>query len=237
MDGINDVSKHYGLAVIEDAAQAIGAEYKGERAGGLGEVAAFSFYPSKNLGCAGDGGALTTGDGEIAERLKCLRAHGAKKKYYHEIVGINSRLDSIQAAILRAKFSYLDEWASRRRRNAQRYRLLFEESKLMRNDDVRLPDESPSQLHVYNQFVIRARSRDDLRAYLADRGVSTEIYYPVPLHLQDCFRDLGYNVGDLPESERAAKEVLAIPIYPELDEKAQEFIVDTIASFYKYGNA
>jgi dTDP-4-amino-4,6-dideoxygalactose transaminase len=234
MDIINELSKHYGLAVIEDAAQAIGAEYKGQRAGGLGDVAAFSFYPSKNLGCAGDGGALTTDDGEMAERLKSLRAHGARKKYYHEMVGINSRLDSLQAAILRAKFSYLDEWACRRRENALRYRSLFEESKLIANGDVQLPQESLSQLHVYNQFVIRVRNRDDLRMYLADQGISTEIYYPVPLHLQDCFRDLGYGVGDLPESECAAKGVLAIPIYPELDEKAQEFIVGKISSYYTY---
>ena len=233
MDSINEVAKRYGLAVIEDAAQAIGAEYKGERAGGLGTLAAFSFYPSKNLGCAGDGGALTTDDLEIAQKLKSLRAHGAKKKYYHEVVGINSRLDSLQAAILRTKFSRLDGWATKRRANAQRYRSLFEETSLIKNNDVRMPDESSSGVHVYNQFVIRARSRDDLRGYLSDRGISTEIYYPVPLHLQECFKNLGYEVGDLPESESAAREALAIPIYPELDDKAQEYIVDSMVSFYE----
>jgi dTDP-4-amino-4,6-dideoxygalactose transaminase len=232
MDVVNEISKHYSLSVIEDAAQAIGAEYKGVRAGGLGKVAAFSFYPSKNLGCAGDGGAVTTDDQEISERIRTLRAHGAKKKYYHQVVGINSRLDSLQAAILRAKFSYLDEWAYERRENAHRYGLLFKESIEKLAGRVQLPIESIQGTHVYNQFVIRAQNRDELRAYLAGRGVSTEVYYPVPLHLQECFRDLGYSKGDLPESELAAQEALALPIYPELEERAQEFIVRALCSFY-----
>jgi dTDP-4-amino-4,6-dideoxygalactose transaminase len=232
MDTINQMSKHYGLAVIEDAAQAIGAGYKERRAGSLGNIAAFSFYPSKNLGCAGDGGALTTTDTELCEKVKSLRSHGAKKKYYHETVGINSRLDSLQAAILRAKLLYLDQWADGRRDNARRYRVLLEESDLVRKGNVRLPEESGSGLHVYNQFVIRALRRDDLRAYLAENGIGTEIYYPLPLHLQECFRDLGYSAGDLPESERAAAQALAIPIYPELEVDQQEYVVDTIFSFY-----
>jgi dTDP-4-amino-4,6-dideoxygalactose transaminase len=232
MDLIREISKHHDLAVIEDSAQAIGAIYKGHRAGSLGDISAFSFYPSKNLGCAGDGGALTTNDAELAEELNRLRSHGAKKKYYHETVGINSRLDSLQAAILRAKFLYLDQWAERRRANAQRYRELFGESKLVEAGRVRLLEESESGFHVYNQFVIRAEGRDKLRTYLADHGVSTEIYYPVPLHLQECFRDLGYSLGDLPESEIAAEQALAIPVYPELEANQQEYIVDTISAYY-----
>ncbi|MFP5263188.1 MAG: DegT/DnrJ/EryC1/StrS family aminotransferase [Blastocatellia bacterium] len=232
MDLINHLSKHYGLAVIEDAAQAIGARWGERRAGSLGDIAAFSFYPSKNLGCAGDGGALTTNDVELAEKVKSLRSHGAKKKYYHEAVGINSRLDSLQAAILRAKFLRLDEWAEKRQDNARRYRLLIEESGLARGGNVRLPEESAQGSHVYNQFVISARRRDALRAFLAENGISTEIYYPLPLHLQKCFEDLGYSAGDLPESERAAQEALAIPVYPELDAKQQEYVVNNIAAFY-----
>jgi dTDP-4-amino-4,6-dideoxygalactose transaminase len=232
MDRINEVSKHYGLAVIEDAAQAIGALYRGHRAGSLGDISAFSFYPSKNLGCAGDGGALTTNDVGLAEEVKILRSHGAKKKYYHEVIGINSRLDSLQAAILRAKFVYLDRWADGRRNNAGRYRVLFEESKLVEAGRVGLPKESDFGLHVYNQFVIRALRRDELRAYLGEQGISTEVYYPVPLHLQECFRDLGYAVGALPEAEDAAKQALAIPVYPELEANQQEYIVSTIQSFY-----
>jgi dTDP-4-amino-4,6-dideoxygalactose transaminase len=229
---INQLSKHYGLAVIEDAAQAIGAKWAGGRAGSLGDIAAFSFYPSKNLGCAGDGGALTTNNIELAEKVKKLRSHGAKKKYYHEVVGINSRLDSLQAAILRAKFLYLDEWAEKRQDNARRYRLLIEESGLARDGNVRLPEESGQGSNVYNQFVISALRRDALRAFLAENGISTEIYYPVPLHLQKCFEDLGYTAGDLPESERAAQEALAIPVYPELDTKQQEYVVNNIVAFY-----
>lgn len=236
MDRLNEIAGPRGIAVIEDAAQAIGAEYRGRRAGSLGAVGCFSFYPSKNLGGAGDGGLLTTNDPEIAEALRILRAHGAKKKYYHDRVGINSRLDSLQAAILRVKFRYLDQWAGARRANAQRYRELFRDAGLA-SDSLQLPAESESSLHVYNQFVIRARDRDNLRAYLAERGVGTEIYYPVPLHMQACFKDLGHQSGDFPESERAAEEALAIPIYPELGATAQGYVVETIASFYRQADA
>ena len=233
MDRINELAGNLKLAVIEDAAQAIGAEYRGRRAGSLGAVGCFSFYPSKNLGGAGDGGLLTTNDLERAETLRTLRAHGAKKKYHHDRVGINSRLDSLQAAILRVKFRYLDEWAQARRTNAQRYRELFRDAGLVSNASIRLPSESGSSNHVYNQFVIRARDRDKLRAHLAERGVGTEIYYPVPLHLQVCFKELGYQIGDFPGSERAAEEALAIPVYPELSPDAQAYVVETIASFYR----
>lgn len=233
MERINEVAAAHEIAVVEDAAQAIGAEYKGRRAGNLGLIGCFSFYPSKNLGGAGDGGLLTTGDPEIAQRLRDLRSHGARKKYYHDRVGINSRLDSLQAAILRVKLPYVNQWAQARRDNAKRYRTLFEESGLAISENVRLPQENEDALHVYNQFVIRARGRDKLRSYLAEKGIGTEVYYPLPLHLQPCFKDLGYKTGDFPESERAAQEALAIPIYPELGEAAQRRVVDMIAAFYE----
>lgn len=233
MDPITELAGQHQIAVIEDAAQAIGSEYHGRRAGSLGTVGCFSFYPSKNLGGAGDGGMLTTNDSEMAASLRDLRSHGARRKYYHDRVGINSRLDSLQAAILRVKFRYLDLWAQARRDNAQRYRELFRDTALISSGAVRLPAEAASALHAYNQFVIRARERDKLRAYLTERGIGTEIYYPMPLHLQVCFKDLGYQAGDFPESERAADEALAIPVYPELGADAQGRVVETIASFYR----
>jgi dTDP-4-amino-4,6-dideoxygalactose transaminase len=235
MDRINELAGVFGLAVIEDAAQAIGAEYKGKRAGSLGSVGCFSFYPSKNLGGAGDGGLLTTNDPEMAAILRTLRSHGARKKYYHDRVGINSRLDSLQAAILLVKFRYLDQWARDRRANAQRYRDLFMDAGAQFKDSIQLPAESDWLRHVYNQFVIRARDRDRLRAHLAERGVGTAIYYPVPLHMQACFNDLGHQRGDFPGSEQAADEALAIPIYPELGANAQAYVVETITSFYRQG--
>src|SRR5205814_561759 len=231
LDPILQLAEAHRLAVVEDAAQAIGACYRGRHVGSLGAAGCFSFYPSKNLGGAGDGGLLTTNDPEIAASLRDLRSHGARKKYYHDHVGINSRLDSLQAAILRVKFGYLDQWAKARRENAQRYRELFRDSGLTSTGAVRLPAEAPSAHHVYNQFVIRVRERDKLRAYLTERGIGSEIYYPVPLHLQICFKELGHHAGDFPESERAADEALAIPVYPELGEASQDRVVETIASF------
>jgi dTDP-4-amino-4,6-dideoxygalactose transaminase len=233
MSRVNDVAAGRGIAVIEDAAQAIGAEYRGARAGSLGSVSAFSFYPSKNLGGAGDGGMITTDDPELADRLRVLRSHGARKKYYHELVGINSRLDAFQAAILRVKLRYLDEWARARRLNAQRYTNYFRESGLGNDTYLRLPSENAESLHVYNQFVIRVDRRNELKSFLAEHGVGTEIYYPLPLHLQICFVELGYKEGDFPESERASQEVLALPIYPELTESHQQYVVDMIAAFFK----
>ena len=232
MDAIRDIAERRGIAVIEDAAQAIGAEYCGMRAGSLGSVSAFSFYPSKNLGGAGDGGMLTTNDPEIARKLRILRSHGASNKYYHEWVGINSRLDALQAAILRVKLRHLDNWTQARRANAERYRDYFHKAGLVTDGLVKLPREVEGNLHVYNQFVIRVDDRDSLKAFLAEHGVGTEIYYPLPLHLQACFSELGYTEGDMPESERASKESLAIPIYPEIGETAQRYVVDTIAAFF-----
>ena len=232
MDKIDEIARSRGVAVIEDAAQAIGAEYRGRRAGGLGLMAAFSFYPSKNLGGAGDGGMLTTNDPEIAERLRRYRAHGAKNKYFHEEVGINSRLDSLQAAILRVKLRHLDKWAEARRANAARYRELFAETGLLEAGLVALPEARADVYHVYNQFVIRAKDRDGLKSYLKDEGIGTEVYYPLSLHLQECFKYLGYKSGEFPESERASEEALAIPIYPELGDEAQGYVVESIAAFY-----
>src|SRR5215813_4086152 len=237
MDKINEIASRSDLKVIEDAAQAIGAEYHQRRAGSFSAIGCFSFYPSKNLGGAGDGGLLTTNSPELAESLRMLRAHGAKKKYYHDRVGINSRLDSLQAAILRVKFRYLDQWSKARRQNAERYRKLFDRTALLERNRVQLPAESEDSLHVYNQFVIRGLDRDRLRKWLAEKGIGTEVYYPLPLHLQECFRDLGYTKGDFPEAERAAEEALAIPVYPELDSNAQSYIVDTIAAFYRNAGA
>ena len=237
MDCINELASHMKVDVVEDAAQAIGAEFRARRAGSLGTIGCFSFYPSKNLGGAGDGGMLTTNNSQIADTLRTLRAHGAKKKYYHDRVGINSRLDSLQAAILRVKFRYLDQWSQARRKNAQRYRELFRDAGLVSSGVVRLPLESGQALHVYNQFVIRARERDNLRTWLKERGVGTEIYYPVPLHMQACFKDLGYKAGDFPVSERAAAEALAIPVYPELDRNSQSYVVESISSFYRQANS
>jgi dTDP-4-amino-4,6-dideoxygalactose transaminase len=232
MDAVGQVARRAGAAIIEDAAQAIGAEYYGRRAGSLGDVAAFSFYPSKNLGGAGDGGMLTTNRSEVAEELRLLRAHGAKRKYYHDRVGVNSRLDSLQAAILRVKFRYLDDWAAARRANAGRYDGLFDEAGLRENGQVTVPSVGAGQHHVFNQYVIRAERRDDLRAHLSGCGIGTEIYYPVPMHLQTCFAELGYTKGDFVEAEKAADEALAIPIYPELTEEDQAYVVSAITRFY-----
>ena len=232
MDAINDIASHHGIAVIEDAAQAIGAEYKGRRAGSLGDVAAFSFYPSKNLGGAGDGGLLTTNDARLAEKLVALRAHGAKKKYFHDYIGLNSRLDSLQAAILRVKLKYLDSWSNKRRQNADLYQRLFADTGLFELGVVKLPTIQPQMHHVFNQFVICVENRDELKEVLKSHGVGTEIYYPLSLHEQVCFQYLGYKLGDFPVSERAAQTSLAIPIYPELSEEDQEYIVSLIKDFY-----
>lgn len=229
MDALAQIIGDRPVTVIEDAAQAIGAEYKGRRAGSLGRVACFSFFPSKNLGAYGDGGMLTTSDEALHQRLLALRVHGSRVKYHHQWVGINSRLDALQAAVLRVKLRHLDGWTEGRRRNAEQYREL-----LTRLDvPVHLPRPSAGQTrHIYNQFVIRTPRRDQLRQYLQQHGVGTEIYYPLPLHLQECFAYLGYHAGDFPVSEQLAAESLALPIYPELPPDALEFTCQCIASFF-----
>lgn len=233
MEPILRIAEAAGLAVIEDAAQAIGAEYDGRRAGSMGHIGCFSFYPTKNLGGAGDGGMLTTQDDALAEKLRLLRVHGMAPRYYHKIVGINSRLDSFQAAVLNVKFPYLDHWTALRQANAQRYAELFAEAGLDRV--LGLPQARPWHRHVWNQYVIRVPDgrRDPLRQFLAEAHIATEIYYPLGLHAQECFRHLGYQPGDLPETEQAAREVLALPIFPELTEQEQRTVVDRIADFYR----
>lgn len=218
-----------GIPVIEDSAQSIGAEYRGRRTGGLGTVACFSFFPTKNLGAFGDAGLLTTDDESLATRLKSLRVHGSRVKYYHDEVGFNSRMDALQAAVLRVKLRYLDNWTTGRGRNAALYTKLFR--------DCRTPVIPPvpaayQTRHVWNQYVIRCQNRDALRAYLVQEGIGSEVYYPVPLHLQECFRTLGYKPGDFPISEQLAAESLALPVYPELKAEEIEAVVDAITHFY-----
>ncbi|MCC6365727.1 MAG: DegT/DnrJ/EryC1/StrS family aminotransferase [Bryobacterales bacterium] len=226
MDAVMTVAAEHGLVVIEDAAQAIGAEYKGRRAGSIGHYGCFSFFPSKNLGCAGDGGMVVTNDAQRAEKLRCLRAHGSKPKYYHKIVGGNFRLDAIQAAIVSAKLPHLDDWTAARQRNAKQYDELLREAA----SPVGLPTVVTDR-HIFNQYVIRVSDRDELQADLKKKGVGTEVYYPVPMHLQECFSYLGLGEGSFPESERAAKETLALPIHPELTEAQARFVVESIGEF------
>ncbi len=233
IERLRELASARAIPIIEDAAQAIGSTHFGKPAGSLGLAACFSFYPSKNLGGAGDGGMLTTNDVEFADKLKVMRGHGAKKKYFHEFVGMNSRLDSLQAAILRVKLRHLDDWTAARRANAARYRELFARTGLPESGKVKLPVESAGGFHVYNQFVIRAEERDKLQAHMKEHGVGTEVYYPLSLHLQQCFKTLGHKPRDFPKSERATNEALAIPVYPELDEDDQEYVVETIESFYR----
>jgi dTDP-4-amino-4,6-dideoxygalactose transaminase len=227
MDEINSIALRHGIPVIEDAAQAIGAKDKDRAAGSLARMGCFSFFPSKNLGGAGDGGMVTTNDPSSAGRVKLLHVHGARERYEYEIVGMNSRLDALQAAILRVKLRHLIAWNNARRGNAERYRKLFGEFQL--GSKVGLPQEPLRMTHVYNQFTIRVKDRDSLREKLRGRGIPSEIYYPIPLHLQKAFEYLGHKPGDFPESECASREALSLPIYPELTEEQQRRVVAAIA--------
>jgi dTDP-4-amino-4,6-dideoxygalactose transaminase len=230
METINEIARRRKVGVIEDACQAIGAGRNGRRAGLLGDMACFSFFPSKNLGGFGDGGMVTTNDRALAESIAMLRVHGSRQRYIHEAIGINSRLDALQAAILLVKLKRLDQWTEGRRRNAVRYTQMFAEAKL---DRVTVPHTEAGNVHVFNQFTLRAQKRDALRIYLKEHGVGTEVYYPLPLHLQHCYRDLGYVKGTFPQSECAAEEVLSIPIFAELMDEHLHYVVDTIAKFYR----
>ncbi len=234
MDAFSALGREHGLAIIEDAAQAFGAAWRGQRAGSLGTSAGFSFYPTKNLSAFGDGGLVTTNDPACAERLRVLRNHGSRQRYYHDEIGWNSRLDSVQAAVLRVKLKYLDGWNNQRRQVAATYKRLFTEAGLADRPDtpVRLLGTAQQAHHVYHQYVVRVPRRDELRAFLTERKIGTEIYYPLPLHLQKAFVYLGYGPGDLPGSEQAAKEVLALPIFPELTLDEQRIVVDAVADFY-----
>ena len=238
MAHILEVGDRIHVPVIEDAAQSIGTIFRdGRFAGTLGTMGCFSFFPSKNLGGIGDGGMVVTNDDGLAERLRLLRNHGAKAKYYHEIVGGNFRLDTIQAAALLVKLRHLDAWHEARQKHADLYRELFRQAGLA--GTVGLPevvDPTPGvRSHIYNQFVIRTPKRDALREFLTAQGIGTEVYYPVPFHLQECFRDMGHKAGDFPESERAAHETLALPVYPELAPTQQAYVVEQIAAFHKVG--
>ena len=232
MDAIMEVAGPHNLWVIEDAAQAISATYKGRKAGSIGAVGCLSFYPTKNLGGAGDGGMLVTDDADLREKLVVMRNHGMKPKYYHGVVGGNFRLDPLQAAILLVKLPHLEQWSEARRRNAAIYDAAFGGS------SIGIPWISPDAVSIFNQYVIRVEGRDALIAHLRAHEIGTEIYYPVPLHLQECFLNLGYREGDLPESERAAREVLALPIYPELKREEIEFVCRTVLDWSaKHGAA
>ena len=232
MDALCAVAKKYNLVNIEDAAQSIGAEYNGKRAGEFGDFCCFSFFPSKNLGCMGDGGMMTTNCPDYYESLKVLRLHGSKPKYYHKVVGVNSRLDTLQAAILRVKLPKLDAWTKARQDNAAWYNQVFTQVGLA-GKFIELPYNAPkSNRHIYNQYVLRAQKRDELMKFLKEKNIGTEVYYPVPLHLQECFAYLGYRNGDLPHSEAAALQTLALPVYPELTHEQKQYVADTVKAFY-----
>jgi dTDP-4-amino-4,6-dideoxygalactose transaminase len=231
MDPILDLAKRTGIAVVEDAAQAIGARYKGKRAGTMGQAGCFSFFPSKNLGAFGDAGLLTTSDPAMAHEVRLLRNHGAEPKYYHRVIGGNFRLDALQAAVLRVKLPHLERWSAMRQQNADRYDRLFAESRAA--DRITLPARVQNCVHIFNQYVIRVPGRDAVRAKLEAAGIGTEIYYPVPFHLQDCFASLGYRRGDFPAAEAAAAETLALPIYGELTEVQQREIVSAVTRAVK----
>jgi dTDP-4-amino-4,6-dideoxygalactose transaminase len=235
MDGLQHIADEFHLPIIEDAAQAIGAKWQDRSAGSFGAAAAFSFYPTKNLSAYGDAGLVTTCDLDLAAHMRNLRNHGSPRRYYHEEVGWNCRMDAIQAAILRVKLTHIETWNQQRRLRAENYHRLLADAGLVsrKNDSLVKPlHTSPHAFHVFHQYVIRAHRRDELRKFLGDRKISTEIYYPIPLHLQPCFAYLGYSEGDLPESERAAREVLALPMFPELTEAEQKYVVESIAEFY-----
>lgn len=238
MEPVMRVAKEHKLSIIEDAAQAIGSEYQdGRRTCSMGTIGCLSFFPTKNLGCLGDGGMAVTSDPELAERMRILRVHGSKPKYYHKLIGGNFRLDTIQAAVLNIKLNYLDEWTRKRQENAIRYGELFKRSGLVDRGNVRLPapvyrESGVRHYHIYNQFVLRVDRRDALVAFLKQKEIGVEIYYPVPFHLQECFEYLGYREGDFPESERAAKETIALPIYPELTMEQQVEVVEAVTAFY-----
>jgi len=243
MASILEIAKRHSLPVIEDAAQAIGSQYRMpdgaiRKAGSMGVAGMLSFFPSKNLGAMGDAGMVLTNDAVLADTVRLLRNHGSRPKYFHATVGLNSRLDALQAAVLRAKLPYLDKWHDARRANADQYRRLFQETGLETTGHIRLParpagdGENGYRPHIYNQFVVRARKRDALRDYLKKKEIGTEVYYPLPLHLQECFKTYDYQTGDFPESEQAARETLALPIYPELTLKQQEAVVEGVQEFY-----
>lgn len=234
MDALQAMADEFGLTVVEDAAQAIGAKWRGRRAGSMGMTAAFSFYPTKNLSAYGEAGLVTTSRPEMAQRMKNLRNHGSPRRYHHEEIGWNCRMDAIQAAVLRVKLPHVERWNQQRRERAATYDRLLASAGFGSggNSALRRLRVFPDAHHVFHQYVVRAERRDELRAFLTERKIGTEVYYPIPLHLQPCLSYLGYSPGDLPESERAAREVLALPMFPELTEEEQSWVVESIAEFY-----
>jgi len=230
MDPLMALAKHYNLKVIEDAAQAIGTEYRGVRVGSVGDIGCFSFFPSKNLGAFGDAGLCTTNDAELAESMRVLRVHGGKPKYFHAVIGGNFRIDELQAAVLRVKLKYLDCWTAARQRNAAYYTAAFAAANCAK---LITPQATVKGRHIFNQYVVRVQNRDALKDHLTAQGIGTEIYYPVPLHLQKCFSYLKHAPGDFPQSERAAAETLALPVYPELTQTQLAHVVASVADFYR----
>src|ERR1051326_5974250 len=224
MRSLDEIARRYNLNIIEDAAQAIGAELGGRRAGSIGQMGCFSFFPSKNLGGFGDGGMVTTNDEALAKRLRVLRTHGFRTKYFNEVLGGNFRLDEIQAAVLRVKLKYLDSWTEGRRKNADIYREQWHSVA-----DIELPEDAADARHIYNQFVICTDRRDALIGYLRNRSIGNEVYYPIPLHLQECFKYLGYKHGDFPASEAASRRSLALPVYPEMTSRMVQMVGQAVA--------
>ena len=239
MDPVLALAAKHGINVIEDAAQAIGAEYRdGRRAGSMGKVGCLSFFPSKNLGAFGDGGMVVTNDEEVADKIRLLRIQGGRPKYFHKVIGGNFRLDTLQASVLNVKLPYLDRWTAMRQQNAIRYEELIRHTELPEKVGLCLPqsvyrDHKVSHYHIYNQFILRVPNRDGLRTFLSEKGIGTEIYYPMPLHLQECYKDLGYREGTLPVAEAACKETVGLPVFPELTQQQQEYVVETIKQFYQ----
>jgi dTDP-4-amino-4,6-dideoxygalactose transaminase len=238
MDALEKIARHHKAVIVEDAAQAFGASWRGRRAGTFGAGAAFSFYPTKNLSAYGDGGLVTTNDDAVADHVRSLANHGSKQRYYHDEIGWNSRLDAMQAAVLRVKMKYIESWNAHRQNNAKQYDRMLRAAGLVAKSDagapqpLRLLHMADQVFHIFHQYVVCVEQRDELRKFLGERKIGTEVYYPVPLHLQKCFYYLGYSAGDLPVAERAAQEVLALPMFPELTQEEQQRVVDTIAEFY-----
>ncbi|HOV69555.1 MAG TPA: DegT/DnrJ/EryC1/StrS family aminotransferase, partial [Clostridia bacterium] len=226
MDALMSLAREHRLAVVEDCAQAIGAEYAGKRVGGFGDMGTFSFFPTKNLGGCGDGGMVVTNNPEYAEALKIKRVHGSKPKYYHKVLGYNSRLDELQAALLNVKLPYLDAWNKRRREIAMNYNEAFASLPVHR------PMEKPGRKHIYHLYMLQVPDRDDFRRFLKEKGVETGLYYPVPLHLQEVYRDLGYKAGDLPVSEHASAHCVALPCYPELTDDEQNEVISAVKAYF-----
>jgi dTDP-4-amino-4,6-dideoxygalactose transaminase len=235
MEAIAEIAERSGLPVVEDAAQALGAEYKGRHAGTLGTIGCLSFFPSKNLGGAGDGGMLLTDDESLAAKLRILRVHGGRERYYHSVIGINSRLDALQAAVLGVKLRYLDRWNEARRARASRYNVLFAAGGL--DEFLMTPRTKEHRRHIYHQYTLRCSRRDELMEHLRSAGIGCEVYYPVPLHRQECFAYLGYQPGSLPASEQLAADALSLPIYAELDDQMQDYVVEKVTEFYSSGRS